>query len=423
MKKFLFPLAAFAALSTGNLFAQEAALSNYDAPASAYDCVQENKVQDRSLDVQGAVMANSFTACTNGTLANVALTLKGATDNTWFLAEIRDASGNILDDTRFTSRNIRQNVLVLDLEAEVKNGANYSLQITSPENGRISYRYEHGPMGTLVNDGSPVRGKLTAAFGFNDDKFDQIEAQYEGRGGNAQPETRGLANECKVAVNGHDNRISLSESGQGIAQSFQTCATGELTHITIAIQRSFEDFSGRALVMNGSGDILYVTDLDSRDIVKGTLSMPLDLEVNAGEELTVAVKVLGESRLGIFSNSNGNAGSCAVNGVEVDANVEFTAFISEVRTGTPQDLEAASITTFPNPFADRISVHMKHAPEGKVVVQLLDFSGNVLRSDMLFVEDSEGNITFNTRDIERPGYYALRIIQGDQVKNMTILKR
>ena len=66
---------------------------------------------------------------------------------------------------------------------------------------------------------------------------------------------------------------------------------------------------------------------------------------------------------------------------------------------------------------------MKHAPEGKVVVQLLDFSGNVLRSDMLFVEDSEGNITFNTRDIERPGYYALRIIQGDQVKNMTILKR
>jgi hypothetical protein len=147
------------------------------------------------------------------------------------------------------------------------------------------------------------------------------------------------------------------------------------------------------------------------------------LEVNAGEELTVAVKVLGESRLGIFSNSNGNAGSCAINGVEVNANVEFTAFISEDRTGTPQDLEAASITTFPNPFADRISVHMKHAPEGKVVVQLLDFSGNVLRSDMLFVKDSEGNITFNTRDIERPGYYALRIIQGDQVKNMTILKR
>ena len=423
MKKFLFPLAAFAALSTGNLFAQEAALSNSDAPASAYDCVQENKAQDRSLDVQGAVMASSFTACTDGTLSNVALTLKGATDNTWFLAEIRDASGNILDDTRFTSRNIRQNVLVLDLEAEVKNGANYSLQVTSPENGNISYRYEHGPMGTLVKDGSPVRGKLTAALGFNNDKFDQIEAQYVGRGGDAQPETRGMANECKVAVNGHDNRISLSEAGHSVTQSFQACATGDLTHITIAIQRSFEDFSGRAFVKNGSGDVLSVTNLDARDIVKGTLSMPLDLEVNAGEELTVAVKVLGESRLGIFSNSNGNAGSCAINGVEVNANVEFTAFISEDRTGTPQDLEAASITTFPNPFADRISVHMKHAPEGKVVVQLLDFSGNMLRSDMLFVKDSEGNITFNTRDIERPGYYALRIIQGDQVKNMTSLKR
>ena len=78
------------------------------------------------------------------------------------------------------------------------------------------------------------------------------------------------------------------------------------------------------------------------------------------------------------------------------------------------------ITTFPNPFSDRISVRLENVNEGKAVIQLLDFSGNVLRSDMVFVKNHEGEITFETRDIDA-GYYALRVIQGDSVKNTTIM--
>ena len=77
----------------------------------------------------------------------------------------------------------------------------------------------------------------------------------------------------------------------------------------------------------------------------------------------------------------------------------------------------------PQPLLDRISVRLENVNEGKAVIQLLDFSGNVLRSDMVFVKNHEGEITFETRDIERPGYYALRVIQGDSVKNTTIMKR
>ena len=46
-----------------------------------------------------------------------------------------------------------------------------------------------------------------------------------------------------------------------------------------------------------------------------------------------------------------------------------------------------------------------------------------LRADLIEVKDAEGEITFDTRDIERAGYYALRVIQGDSVKNITIMKR
>ena len=105
-------------------------------------------------------------------------------------------------------------------------------------------------------------------------------------------------------------------------------------------------------------------------------------------------------------------------------NLAFNATIAE-RDDTParSDLSETKITTFPNPFADRITVRMENAPEGKAVVQLLDFAGNVLRSDIASFKNAEGEITFNTRDIDRPGFYALRVVQGNNVQNMTIMKR
>ena len=54
---------------------------------------------------------------------------------------------------------------------------------------------------------------------------------------------------------------------------------------------------------------------------------------------------------------------------------------------------------------------------------MLDFAGNILRTETVNVKDAQGNISFDTRDIDGAGYYALRIIQGDQIKNVTVLKR
>ena len=81
------------------------------------------------------------------------------------------------------------------------------------------------------------------------------------------------------------------------------------------------------------------------------------------------------------------------------------------------------VTTYPNPFSDHISVRLENAKDGNAVVQLLDFSGNVLRSDVIDVKDATEEISFDTNSISRAGYYALRIIQGDDVKNVTVMKR
>ena len=59
MNKFIYPLAAAAALCTGNVFAQEAALITPNAD-SAFDCVQENTRQNRTLDFEGNVMTQEY---------------------------------------------------------------------------------------------------------------------------------------------------------------------------------------------------------------------------------------------------------------------------------------------------------------------------------------------------------------------------
>ena len=54
MNKFIYPFAAAAALFTGNLFAQEAALSSAqnDAPTSLFDCFVKVEEHNRTLGLK-----------------------------------------------------------------------------------------------------------------------------------------------------------------------------------------------------------------------------------------------------------------------------------------------------------------------------------------------------------------------------------
>ena len=73
MNKFIYPLAAAAALFTGNLFAQEAALSSAENnTTSMYDCVKTVSDANRTLDFEGGVITQEFTACTTGQLSGKA---------------------------------------------------------------------------------------------------------------------------------------------------------------------------------------------------------------------------------------------------------------------------------------------------------------------------------------------------------------
>ena len=425
MNKFLFPLAAFAALSTGNLFAQEANLSNSqnDAASSAYDCVQSVSSHNKTLGFQGGVITQEFTACTTGSLKQVVLTVKNATEKAVYTAELVNSRGEVIDVTRFGKADLMQNTLKLNLSAPVKAGKTYSLQITAPEGKPLAMRYLQGPMGSLWDNGSPVRGQLAGTFGFEARELNDVDGMTEGRGEDAA-QNRGMEDQCRVGVNGHDGRVRLSQTGHGVTQTFTTCSKGTLDLLTVKVQASFDDFTGRFFVKTADGEDLYTQNISARNIENGVLSLPLNIKVEEGEQLMFGIKTIHDRRIALQSNSEGTAGTCKLNGATMEANLEFTAYITEKEDISARaEIVDTKVTTYPNPFADQISVRLEDAKEGKAVVQLLDFSGNVLRADLIEVKDAEGEITFDTRDIERAGYYALRVIQGDSVKNITIMKR
>ena len=425
MNKFIFPLAAAAALFTGNLFAQEAAISNSqsDAATSAYDCVKAVSGDNKTLGFQGGVVTQDFTACTTGALKEMVLTVKNATEGAVYLAELVNGRGDVIDMTRFGKSDFIQETLTLNLNAPVKEGKKYTLQITAPEGKPLALRYLQGPMGTLWKDGEAVRGQLTATIGFESRELADVDAMNEGRG-ETGPQNRAMEDQCKVAVNGHDGRLPLSAMSHRITQSFTACSKGVLEHINVKVLSSYPDFMGRLTIRTAEGEELYTQNISARNIENGTLSLPLNIRVEQGEQLVIGIKNDYNTRIAFHANSEGNVGTCKLNGSPKNTNLEFTAYIAEVDdVAARAELVETKVTTYPNPFADRISVRLENAKDGKAIVQLLDFSGNVLRSDLIFVKNAEGEISFETRDIERPGYYALRVIQGDDVKNITIMKR
>ncbi len=425
MNKFIYPLAAAAALFTGNLFAQEANLSNENGKTNTpmYDCVKSVSDANRTLDVDGGVITQEFTACATGQLKGATIAVKGATEGAWYMAELVDYRGNAVDVVRFTSRDVSNEKLEVPFAARVQAGKNYAIQIYAPEGKTLSLRYLHGPMGTLWNNGNPVRGELTCTMGIVSHDLHEVAAADQGRDG-IEIQNRGLEAQCKTQVIGHDFRITLDGLGSTATQTFAACSNGVLEHLTVGVQTSFEDFEGRFSVQTTDGEELHSQEIDARFIERGVLNLPLNIRVNEGDELLFAIKTGEDQRIAFHTNSRGLKGVLKRNGQTLESNLEFTAYIAEAdEMQEDADLEEAMITTFPNPFSDRITVRLENVQDGKAVIQLLDFSGNVLRSDLIFAKDNQGDITFETRDIERAGYYALRVIQGDSVKNITIMKR
>lgn len=426
MKKFIYPLAAVAALFTGNLYAQDAVLSNSQKGDAKYDCVKSVSNDNRTLVASGEVVTQTFEACESGTIDQVVLKFKNLTEGATYYAQIVNAFGYAMDRTSFGQQDLKNGALALDLNVQVHYGKTYSLQLSAPQDQAMGVRYKSGSNGTLTKDGAPVNGELAMTMGIASEGMQHVAAASQTRGEDASnPETRAMSNVCKIAVNGYDNLIALEEAGHFATQTMYACSEGLLKQIALKF-RAYGDFQGHFEITDDRGASVFTRRVSRSDSQDGELFIPVNIRVEEGERLTMRIEALNNSGLVLQGNSKFFVGNSTKNGAELDLNLEFSAHIEKVafqdETPSRGDVDT-QVTTYPNPFTNHISVRLENAKEGNAVVQLLDFSGNVLRSDVIDVKDATEEISFDTNSISRAGYYALRIIQGDDVKNVTVMKR
>jgi hypothetical protein len=431
MNKFYSTLAALAVFTTGNLLAQDAsALTNgLEGTASAYDCSYEVKDANQTILLNGSTATQIFTACTDGKLMEVTLNIKALNDRGTYTVEVRSMNGLVLDIARFKKGQVVDGKVVLPMETHVKSGLRYILNVSSDNGFELSIRAKHGPMGTLTIDGSPYRGKLVGEFGFKTVEATGL-SNDEGRAGQTNddvtfiPTDKSANGLCYNSVSDHTGRIATS--GETIGQTFTACATGTLKQISYQIQHIDADFVGRISVKDARNNTLFIQDVSARNVRNGELVVPMSEKVREGAEYKIVLKSIRGTRLAVLANDNpaDALGTCTFNGTELETNACFSALVKENRNNTPSAFSETDlkVTAYPNPFENELGIRIDGIEEGKVIVQLLDFAGNVLRADMINVNPDNKVINFNTDDLNDVGFYSLRVVHGDEVTHTTVIK-
>jgi hypothetical protein len=427
MNKFYSTLTALAVLTTGNLLAQDtAALSN--SLDAAYDCSYEVKDANQTILLNGSSATQIFTACTDGKLMEVSLDIKSLNNRGTYTVEVRSMNGLVLDIARFKTEQVVDGTVVLPMETHVKSGLSYILNVSSENGYDLFLRAKIGPMGTLTLDGSPYRGKLVGEFGFKTIEATGLSNE-EGRIAQTDDDsvitTEKSANGlCNTEV--YDSNGRVATSGQTIGQTFTACSSGFLKQVSVQIQHIDADFVGLIAVKDPHNNTMLTQNVSARNVTNGILSLPTNVKVRQGFDYKIVLKSIHGTRLAVLANDNpaDALGTCTFNGTELETNVCFSALVKESTNNTPSTATEPTlkVTAYPNPFENELGIRIDGIEEGKVIVQLLDFAGNVLNADLININSDNKVINFNTDDISEAGFYSLRVVHGDEVTHTTVIK-
>ena len=430
MNKFYSTLAALAVFTTGNLLAQEQSspANALEGTTSAYDCSYEVKDANQTILLNGSTATQIFSACTDGKLMEVTLGIKALNDRGTYTVEVRSMNGLVLDIARFKQGQVVDGQVVLPMETRVKSGLRYILNVSADAGFELSLRAQHGPMGTLTIDGSPYRGKLVGQFGFKTVEASGLSSD-EGRGGQTNgdtdiPSEKSANGLCNTEVSVHTGRIATS--GETIGQTFTACATGHLQQVSYQIQHIDGDFTGVISLRDARNNTLFTQEVSARNVRNGLLIVPMNEKVREGADYKILLKSIHGTRLAVLANDNpaDALGTCTFNGTELETNACFSALVKEKTNDTSSIFSETDlkVTAYPNPFENDLGIRIDGIEEGKVIVQLLDFAGNVLRADMINISPDNKVINFNTDDLNDVGFYSLRVVHGDEVTHTTVIK-
>lgn len=222
-------------------------------------------------------------------------------------------------------------------------------------------------------------------------------------------------------------------------QTFRACSNGMMESLYLNVLESPNDNSLGVQLYDPQMNLLSNNRIEIKEGQTGIIKIKMPVLLTEGLEYLIGIRgndcriKLGAVRL---SESDG---SFAVGGWNLAGQLEFAVGqtdrnVEAANTGrvdipniqgdgsaTDNPL-ADSFIAFPNPFQGELNIEFTKALEGETQIVLSDLSGNVISREVRTNVQWGERVTVAPRYDLLPGVYAVRILNGTNVTNYTVLK-
>jgi len=248
----------------------------------------------------------------------------------------------------------------------------------------------------------------------------------------------GISHECMAKSDIGTSSVWVKDSWA--EQTFRACSNGTIEAIYLNVLENPQTTEVGILLYDLHRNVLSSNRMELEEGMSGILKIKMPILVSEGVEYTISIRVDNTSKVKFGAVRLSEAdGTFSVGGWNLAGQLEFAVSqsdrnVDEAHTGridipnTQEDGAVAdnpiedAFIAFPNPFQNELNIEFTKAIEGETHIVLTDLNGNVIsrevRSDVQWGE----RITIAPRYELLPGVYAVRILNGTNVTNYTVLK-
>jgi methionine-rich copper-binding protein CopC len=247
----------------------------------------------------------------------------------------------------------------------------------------------------------------------------------------------GISHDCVTQSSVGTSSIWIKETSA--EQTFRACSNGMLESLYLNVLESPQHNSLGIQLRDPQGNLMANNRIEIQEGQTGLIKIKMPVLVSEGVEYSIALRggdcrlKLGAVRLaesdGTFSIGGWNlAGQLEFAVGQTDRNVEEanTGRVDVPNTQTDGSATdnplADSFVAFPNPFQGELNIEFTKALKGETQIVLSDLSGNMISREVRSNVQWGERVTLSPRYDLLPGVYAVRILNGTNVTNYTVLK-
>lgn len=248
----------------------------------------------------------------------------------------------------------------------------------------------------------------------------------------------GISHECITQSNIGTSSVWVKDSWA--EQRFDACSNGTLEAIYLNILENPQTTDLGVQLYDVHRNLLASNTMHLEEGMTGILKVKMPLLVSEGVEYTISLRVDNTSKVKFGAvRLNEADGTFAVGGWNLAGHLEYAVGqtdrnVEEANSGridipnvyddgsaTDENL-ADAFVAFPNPFQNELNIEFTKALKGETQIVLSDLSGNIISREVRSEVQWGDRITLAPRYELLPGVYAVRILNGTNVTNYTVLK-